>query len=103
MRGAALDRLPARLDASLPEEAALRDGDQRPTGAVVVLHDLSLAARYCDRLYLLSHGKLDCAGPVAEVLTNENIARVYGVDSQIECTSRGVSVTPLRRIGDHHP
>ena len=81
----------------------LREHARGRRAAVVVLHDLSLAARYCDRLYLLSHGKLECAGPVAEVLTNDNIARVYGVDSQIEYRPGGVSVTPLSRIGDRHP
>lgn len=81
----------------------LRQHASGQSAAVVVLHDLSLAARFCDRLYLLSHGKLDCCGSVTEVLTGENIARVYGVDSQIECNEKGVSVTPLRRISDHHP
>lgn len=71
--------------------------------AVVVLHDLSLAARFCDRLYLLSHGNLNNSGSVSEVLTADNIARVYGVDSQVQCNDKAVSVTPLRRISDHHP
>ena len=70
---------------------------------IVVLHDLSLAARFCDRLYLLSHGELDCQGGVSEVLTAENIARVYGVDSLIQCGDAGVSVTPIQRVLDHHP
>jgi iron complex transport system ATP-binding protein len=81
----------------------LREHASGQRAAVVVLHDLSLAARFCDRLYLLSHGKLDCYGSVTEVLTGENIARVYGVDSQIECNEKGVSVTPLQRISEHHP
>ncbi len=81
----------------------LREHARDQRAAVVVLHDLSLAARYCDRLYLLSHGRLDCDGPVGEVLTRDNIARVYGVDSRIECDESGVSVTPLSRIGDGHP
>jgi iron complex transport system ATP-binding protein len=81
----------------------LRQHASEQRAAVVVLHDLSLAARYCDRLYLLSHGELDSSGSVAEVLTRENIARVYGVDSQIECNEQGVSVVPLQRISDHHP
>ncbi len=81
----------------------LRQHASGPRAAVVVLHDLSLAARFCDRLYLLSHGRLECCGSVGEVLTGENIARVYGVDSQIECSEKGVSVTPLNRIGEHHP
>ena len=81
----------------------LRQHASEQRAAVVVLHDLSLAARYCDRLYLLSHGKLDSSGSVAEVLTRENIARVYGVDSQIECNEQGASVIPLERTSDHHP
>jgi len=81
----------------------LREHARDGRATVVVLHDLSLAARYCDRLYLLSHGKLDCGGPVNEVLTRDNIARVYGVDSRIECDAAGVSVTPIERLGEHHP
>ena len=81
----------------------LRQHAAEDRAAVVVLHDLSLAARFCDRLYLLSHGEVDCHGDVSEVLTAENIARVYGVDSLIDCTEGGVSVTPLQRISDHHP
>ena len=81
----------------------LRQHASKQRAAVVVLHDLSLAARFCDRLYLLSHGNLDCSGRVDEVLTSDNIARVFGVDSQIECNEKGVSVIPLTRITDHHP
>ena len=71
--------------------------------AVVVLHDLGLAARFCDRLYLLAHGRLDCSGSVAEVLTRDNISRVYGVDSRVECGEDGVSITPLTRASERHP
>lgn len=81
----------------------LREHARGERAAVVVLHDLGLAARYCDRLYLLSHGRLDCGGPVGDVLTRENIARVYGVDSRIDCGESGVGVTPLKRLGDGHP
>jgi iron complex transport system ATP-binding protein len=48
-------------------------------GAVVVLHDLTLASRFCDRLLLLDHGLPVAAGPVDAVLTTDNLARVYGV------------------------
>ncbi|MEU3271053.1 ABC transporter ATP-binding protein [Saccharomonospora sp. NPDC006951] len=47
---------------------------------VVVLHDLNLAAAACDRLGLLSEGRLVAVGTPPEVLTAERIARVYGVD-----------------------
>lgn len=81
----------------------LRQHASGENAAAVVLHDLGLAARFCDRLYLLSHGKLVCAGSVGEVLTADNIAGVYGVEARIECDESGVSVTPYGRIGDHHP
>ena len=46
---------------------------------VAVLHDLSLAARFCDRLVLLHEGKLRAEGPPETVLTNENLEAVYRV------------------------
>ena len=48
-------------------------------GVVVVLHDLALAARYCDRIVLLSDGMVHAAGEPRHVLTDDNIAAVYGV------------------------
>jgi len=58
----------------------LRDFAQQQRSCLVVLHDLTLAARYCDRLYLMHHGKLHSAGTPADVLTDEHIRAVYGVD-----------------------
>ncbi|MCV0009853.1 ABC transporter ATP-binding protein [Mobiluncus mulieris] len=45
----------------------------------VVLHDLNLAARYCDCLALLDHGKIVNIGTVEEVLTPEILEPIYGV------------------------
>ena len=81
----------------------LRNHAAGERAAIVVLHDLGLAARFCDRLYLLNHGRLHCSGPVGEVLTRDNIAEVYGVDSRVDCDESGVSITSLSRISDHHP
>jgi iron complex transport system ATP-binding protein len=81
----------------------LRSHAEGRRAAVVVLHDLGLAARFCDRLYLLNHGRLHCYGDAGEVLTRDNIAEVYGVDARVERDARGVSVTSLARLGDHHP
>jgi len=47
---------------------------------VAVLHDINLAARYCDRIALLSDGRLETIGLPADVLTPEMIQSVYGVD-----------------------
>jgi len=49
-------------------------------GVVVVLHDLALAARFCDRLILLAHGRILAEGPPAQVLSDSHLAQAYGVE-----------------------
>ncbi|GAB3447440.1 ABC transporter ATP-binding protein [Actinophytocola sediminis] len=47
---------------------------------LVVLHDLNLAAAACDRVGVLRAGALVAAGPPAEVLTEELVMEVFGVE-----------------------
>lgn len=47
------------------------------------IHDLNMAALYCDRLYVLKEGKIVLSGTPEEVLTEQNIRDVYGVDSTV--------------------
>ncbi len=51
---------------------------------VVVLHDLTIAARHCDRLVLLDAGRVVADGAPAQVLTPERLAHVYGIAARIE-------------------
>ena len=51
--------------------------------SVLALHDLNLAAAYCDRIVLLQAGRLAAFGTPAEVLRPEVIRAVYGVDCDI--------------------
>jgi iron complex transport system ATP-binding protein len=46
---------------------------------VVALHDLTLAATYCDRIALLADGRVVTQGRPAEVLTSARVEDVYGV------------------------
>ena len=50
---------------------------------LVVLHDLSLAARFCNRLYLIHEGAIVAEGTPATVLTESNLKTVYGVEVQM--------------------
>jgi len=51
-------------------------------GAVlVVLHDLGLAARYCDRLILLDQGRLIDQDTPEKILSDQNLARIFGVSA----------------------
>jgi iron complex transport system ATP-binding protein len=58
---------------------AVRDFAERGAAVLVILHDLNLAARYCDQLLLLQQGLPHAYGPPAEVLTAEALAAVYGL------------------------
>ena len=51
--------------------------------AIAAIHDLSMAARYCDRLALLSHGRVVAEGTPEEVLTPERVEAAYGVRAAI--------------------
>ncbi|MFT3661890.1 MAG: ABC transporter ATP-binding protein [Gordonia sp. (in: high G+C Gram-positive bacteria)] len=53
------------------------------TTVVVALHDLNLAAAYCDRVVVLNRGRAVAAGPPAEVLTEALISEVYGVRARV--------------------
>ncbi|MFE1578764.1 ABC transporter ATP-binding protein [Streptomyces fradiae] len=51
--------------------------------SVVALHDLNLAAMYCDHLVILRQGRVVAAGAPRQVLTEELIAAVYGVRASV--------------------
>ena len=45
---------------------------------IVVLHDLSLAARFCDRLALIHQGGLAALGTPADILNGDRLSAVFG-------------------------
>ncbi|CAN7578507.1 ABC transporter ATP-binding protein [Rhizobium sp. LjRoot30] len=55
----------------------------RGTTVAMVLHDLNLAARYADYLVAMTEGRIHIAGRPEEVLTQENVRKVFGLESQI--------------------
>jgi len=99
-----LDEPTTFLDASHQVEVLdlLTDLNQaRGTTIVMVLHDLNLAARYADHLIAVAGGRLHAAGTPAEVLTEENVRSVFGLDNRV--IEDPVSGRPLvLPIGRHH-
>lgn len=57
----------------------LQDLGKAGTGVVVVLHDLALAMRFCDRIFLINRGKVVASGAPRDVLTASNLEEVYRV------------------------
>jgi iron complex transport system ATP-binding protein len=55
-----------------------------------VIHDLNLAARFADRLYMIDHGRIVAAGAPDEVLTADLIRKVFAVEPDFLPTADGV-------------
>ena len=51
--------------------------------ALIAIHDINIAARFSDRILLLDEGKIIAHGTPEKVLNKDNIARVFGVTSDI--------------------
>jgi iron complex transport system ATP-binding protein len=65
---------------------------------LTVLHDLGMAARYCDRLLLMDKGRLVADGAPMEVLTEQSLAQVYGISACIDPDGDWPLILPTGRI-----
>jgi iron complex transport system ATP-binding protein len=76
----------------------------REKGLTILMasHDLNLASEYCDRLILLQHGGIFHMGPPEEVMTRENIEKVYGCQVWVDRNPvSGMPRVSLLRKGVH--
>ncbi len=68
---------------------------EKGASAVVITHDLNLAAAFADEIIMLKDGRIAAKGTPEEVLTAENVKHVFGVDVLLDenPASGGVRVT----------
>lgn len=91
-----LDEPTSHLDLRHQTETLTRVRDlahRQGKAVLAVLHDLNLAAAYCDALVLLQGGRIIAQGTPHEVLTAENLGRVYDARVWVRC--HPVSGRPL--------
>ena len=65
---------------------------------IAVLHDLTMAARYCDRLLIVDDGRIAADGAPRDVLTPPLLRTVYGIDARVENGGDWPTVTTLGRL-----
>ncbi|KAF1070113.1 MAG: Hemin import ATP-binding protein HmuV [Pseudomonas citronellolis] len=63
---------------------SVRNFAARGAAVLVILHDLNLAARYCDRLLLLQDGQARGLGSPEAVLQPEPLKAVFGLDVLVQ-------------------
>jgi len=92
-----LDEPTSNLDvAHQLEVIRLLHGLSRSGKAVAIaLHDLSLAARYADRVIVLSAGEIAAQGSPRDVITAELLARHFRIHARVEHGEDGVLVIPM--------
>lgn len=67
---------------------------------VTVLHDLSLAARFCHRIVVLNQGQIAADGGPDQIFTVDLLARVYGIEADVRVVDGvGRVVLPRRALG----
>jgi iron complex transport system ATP-binding protein len=76
-------------DAQLMVLDILKAEAQRGTAVVVTLHDLTLAARFCDRLVALKAGRVAVKGAPEAVLSPDCLKDVFGLDGVVVQTAHG--------------
>jgi len=67
---------------------------------VLVLHDISQAARYADRMVALKDGEIYARGTPAEVLTTDLLADVFEIEAIVDEGVNGPQITPMGPLHD---
>lgn len=74
----------------------LREYARAERSVMLSIHDLTLAAQWCDRLVLLDSGRVHAIGTPEAVLTPEHIRQVYHVDAEVDFSGASPWVRVLR-------
>jgi iron complex transport system ATP-binding protein len=78
--------------------ACLKEVAQAGAGVVLVLHDLTQAARIADHIIIMNSGHVQAVGKAAEVLTHDQLVKAFGVSVHISSDDQGAPViTPIGR------
>ncbi|WP_243696133.1 heme ABC transporter ATP-binding protein [Labedella phragmitis] len=95
-----LDEPTASLDIRHQERVLARLADHADAGgaAVVVLHDLDLAAAYADRVVVLDGGRVRADGPPHVAFTSALLTDVYRHPLSVQVVDDDVHVRPVRHV-----
>ena len=64
---------------------------ERGLATIIVLHDLNLAARYCDRVIVLDQGRVRAEGPPSQALSPELVSTLYDVSARTAAADDGIA------------
>jgi iron complex transport system ATP-binding protein len=71
---------------------------QKGVGVLMAMHDLNLAARFAHTIFMMQGGRIVCRGTPLEVITPQNIRRIYGVEAAVRRDNGYPHIQPLRCV-----
>jgi iron complex transport system ATP-binding protein len=75
----------------------VRERSREGRSALVVSHDLALAARFCDRVAILSQGRVLAAGPPRDVLDPARLREAFGIEADVLAAPDGAPIVVPHR------
>ena len=67
---------------------------------IIAAHDLNSVAKFCDRITMMKQGRIVACGTPEEVITSENIEKVYGVKADVIKHGDNIVMIPLNPVKD---
>jgi iron complex transport system ATP-binding protein len=86
-------------DAQLLALELFREEAARGAAVILTLHDLGLAARFCDRLAVLHEGRIVAYGDPGEALRPEILGSAFSLEGRLDATADGPILVARRRAG----
>jgi iron complex transport system ATP-binding protein len=81
--------------------ACLKNVATEGAGVVLVLHDLTQAARIADHIIIMNKGRVQATGTCGEVLTRDQLAAAFGVSVHFGSDAQGAPIiTPISRFSE---
>ena len=75
----------------------VRERSREGKSALVVSHDLALAARFCDRIAILAQGRVLAAGPPRDVLDPPRLREAFGIEADVLLAPDGAPIVVPHR------
>ncbi len=76
--------------------------DARGLSVAMSVHDVNLAARVADTVYVLENGRIRCSGTPREALTEEMLGSVYGIAARVTHDAQGRPFIMPTGLISHH-
>lgn len=76
---------------------------EKQCAVLVIMHDISLVARFADQVLLMKEGGVYALGTPADVITEANIRAIYGVHVEILSSRYGLVVVPAFPVKEESP